>query len=516
MYRKIQILIMGCGLGLAGFAQGSDVTLDTIDNFNSWGWQCLVVENSYIQLVIVPEIGGRVLYYGLPDDEYMWINSDQLGKTYDPDNNVNGPWGSSTGYGGYKVWPAPQDKWNWPPPPHLAWGPYTFVTEAATADSVVLYVRSQIETSLTPGLQMARRYRVYRNSTRVKVEQILINTNAAAQSWSIWDVTQATVKHEGETDYSSFSTYFPASLNSINGKSNGTFSAVNENVTKYQFASGKSGKMFSFLSEGWMSFVDERDAQSYTKIFAIYPDNNNHPDNNSDFEIYSSGGEYIELEVLSPIESIGGGGDSIDYTEYWYAAHINGPVKGANHAGIIKAKLSYDGTLKHISGEFGIFNSGSVRLVFYDKDNQEVGSAEANPVNAADQYVLYRDLSVPENAAEIRLQAYDANGGFIGTLDAVSANPSTGVNAISPSGYCKIFPTFVEKGQTFFIKTNPADAGDAVVTIHSVADGKEADSFVFRGNSEQYSVPTESLSRGIYILTVKKSELVYREKIVVR
>jgi Domain of unknown function (DUF4380) len=516
MYRKFQLLFLGCAFSLTGFTQGSDVTLNIVDNYNDWGWKCLVVENSYIQLVIVPEIGGRVLYYGMPDDEYMWINPDQLGKTYDPDNDVNGPWGSSSGYGGYKVWPAPQDRWNWPPPPHLAWGPYTYTTEAATADSVVIYVRSQVETSLTPNLQMARRYRVYRNSTRVKVEQILINTKASAQSWSIWDVTQATVKHEGESDYASFSTYFPASLGSLNGKSNGTFSAVDENVSQFKFASGKNGKMFSFLSEGWMSFVDERDEQSYTKIFDIFPDNDNHPDNNSNFEIYSSGGAYIELEVLSPIETINGGGDSISFNEYWYAAKVNGPVRGANHAGIIKEKLNFDKSSGQITGEFGIFNNGSLKMVYYNKDNQEVGSLDPIGVNATDKYTVSAILTLPENAAEIRILAYDAQGSFIGVLDAVSTEPVTGIDGMPSSGHCRIFPTLVEQGMPFSIQISPVAGEDITVEIHSLADGREAGKFIIPGNSDLFSVRTDFLAAGIYLVTVRYSGLIFKEKMIIR
>jgi hypothetical protein len=515
MIRKFKLLLMGWAFSLTGFSQGSDVKLDTVDNYNDWGWQCLVIENSYIQLVIIPEIGGRVLYYGMPGDEYMWINPDELGKTYDPDVNVNGPWGTSSGYGGYKVWPAPQSKWNWPPPPHLAWGPYTYKTEAATADSVVIYVRSQVETTLSPGLQMARRYRVYRNSTRVKVEQILINTNASAQSWSIWDVTQATVKHEGESDYASFSTYFPASLSSLNGKSNGTFSAVDDNTSKYKFVSGKNGKMFSFLSHGWMSFVDERDEQSYTKIFEIFPDNNNHPDDNSNFEIYSSGGQYIELEVLSPIESIKAGGDSIIYNEYWYAAKVNGPVRGANHAGIIKEKLNFDKSTGQISGEFGIFNSGTLRMAFYNSDNQELAILDAVGVNATDKYTVSGNLTLPENTTEIRILAYDTEGGFIGVLDAVSAEP-TGIAGLPSAGYCKLFPTLVEQGMPFFIQASPLAGEDYAVEIHSMADGKEEGRFIIPGSSDIFTVRTDFLATGIYLVTIRHSEMVFREKVIIR
>jgi len=324
------------------------------------------------------------------------------------------------------------------------------------------------------------------------------------------------VEHEGESDYESFSTYFPASLSSLSGKGIGTFSAVDENVSKYQFVSGKSGKMFSFLSEGWISFVDERDEQSYTKIFEIFPDNNNHPDDNSNFEIYSSGGKYIELEVLSPIEAIDGGGDSIRYDEYWYTAKVNGPVRSANHAGIIKERLNFDKSSGQISGEFGIFNNGSLRIVYFNKDNQEIGSLDATTVNATDKYTLSTNLSLPENTEEIRILAYDAEGSFIGVLDAVSADPATGIAGIHTSGYCKIFPTLVEKGMPFSIQTSPVSGENISVEIHSLEDGREAGTFVFPDHSVLFSVKTDFLGTGIYLVTVKYSGMVFREKMIIQ
>jgi hypothetical protein len=515
MYKKLILLsILGVAF-LKSFSQGSDVKLDTIDNYNDWGWQSLVIENGFIQLVIVPEIGGRVLYYGFPDDEYMWINSDQLGKTYDPDVNVNGPWGTSSGYGGYKVWPAPQSKWNWPPPPHLAWGPYTFKTEAATPDSVVVYVRSQVETTLTPGLQLARRYKVYRNTSRVIVEQILINVKTAAQSWGIWDVTQATVKHEGSSDYANFSTYFPAGISTINGKTNGAYSAVNEDVTKYKFSSGKSGKMYSFLSEGWMSFVDERDEQSYTKIFEIFPDNDNHPDNNSNFEIYSSGGEYIELEVLSPIEEIQANGDSIAYTEYWYAARVNGDILGANHAGIIRNRLHYNATEHTVSGEFGAFSSGYLQLTCYNADNQVEGTVDPVNVNAADKVTLLAAVPSPEATKKIRILAYDTHDNLIGTLDSVSTDDDTYIPSSGRDWNCLIYPTRVAKGTPINLEISNPGAQETTIEIISPGDGKVSASYVLKTGVCNYSMETSRLMAGLYLVTVKNANRILREKIII-
>ena len=260
---------------------------------------------------------------------------------------------------------------------------------------------------------------------------------------------------------------------------------VDENVTKYQFVSGKSGKMFSFLSQGWMSFVDERDEQSYTKIFEIFPDNDNHPDDNSNFEIYSSGGNYIELEVLSPIETIDGGGDSISYDEYWYAAKVNGAIRGANHAGIIRRKLNFDKSSGHISGEFGIFNNGSLRIVYFDKDNQEVGSMDAIPVNATEKYTLSTDHFLARKYRRNQDSGLRCGKQF---------DRSTRCS-LSGSGYRHCRHPFIRalqsisdpggKGNAFYHSNQSCPGEDITVEIHSLADGREAGTFVFPGNSDR-------------------------------
>ncbi|MBN1414466.1 MAG: DUF4380 domain-containing protein [Bacteroidales bacterium] len=517
MYRMLILFIMAIAYGLNALSQGGDVKLDTITNYNSWGWQSLVIENDYIKLVIVPEIGGRVLYYGFPDDEYMWVNPDQLKQTYDPDINQSGPWGTSSGYGGYKVWPAPQDQWGWPPPPFLAWGSFTFTTETATGDSVVVYVRSQVEKYKTPGLQLVRRYKVYRNSTMVKVEQILINTNTTSQSWSIWDVTQATVKHDGSEDYSNFSTYFPVSINDVNGKNNGTYSKVSETVTKYNFVNGKSGKMFSFLLQGWIAFVDERDEQSYTKVFEIFPENDNHPDNNSNFEIYSSGGQYIELEVLSPVEEIGAGGDSIRYDEYWYAAKVNGDVMGASHAGIIRTPLSYTEITSTLAGEYGIFSNGFLALKFYDKAGQALDSSDAIMVSASEKYTLSLITEIlPDGTDKIKLFAYDADANSIGVLDSFSLDGPSALKSGNMETQCRIFPTFIEAGNSFFVDVLNEPDGNIAVEIHSLADGKLAGKYLFANNAARHRVMTNNLGAGMYVVIVRQAMKVLIEKIVIR
>lgn len=100
--RPFRILTIVLVLFLCNYvakAANGDVSLDTVPDYNGWGWDALVVDNGIIQLLIIPDIGGRVMFYGFTGDEYLAVNEGQMGQVYDPDVNNNGPW-SSWGYGG--------------------------------------------------------------------------------------------------------------------------------------------------------------------------------------------------------------------------------------------------------------------------------------------------------------------------------------------------------------------------------------------------------------------------------
>lgn len=513
MYRNFFLFIMGIAFGYAGYAQDHNVQLDTVDNYNGWGWKALVVDNEYIQLLILPEIGGRILHYGFEGDAYMAVNASQINKTYNPSTNQTGPW-SSWGYGGYKVWPAPQSVWNWPPPPYLDWGNYSWSVEHASTDSVIIYMKSQVESYRTAGLQQARRIKIYKNTTRVTVEQILINVSNSRTEWSVWEVTQAIVDHDGTKDYENISTYFPSNESDIKvlmGSKIPT-TEVEENVRKFNYA-GNGWKIGMLLKEGWGCFVDEQDEQTYAKIFDIDPVSAQYPDQNSNFQLYV-GGTYIEIEVLGPLTDIAQG-DSTAYTETWYAARIKGDIHTANHAGAVRVRLSYNPATFSVNGEYGIFNSGSLRLKYFNASGQEIDVDDAVAVNAADKFTLNETISLPEGADIIKLMAYDAEGLLIGVLDSVVTSGGTALADRAGELPCRIYPTVIEKGAGFNIDLSALPSEKITVEIRSLADGKLAGKYIFTGNASGRMVDTTFLVPGLYMVSIQQDGMVFREKIIV-
>src|SRR3990172_7448825 len=160
------------------FAQDT-TSIELVADFQDWGWEAWVMQNDLITIATVPVIGARIMQYQLGPHNSVYTNPDEYGKTYTPTSNS--PWHN---FGGYKTWPAPQERWGWPPPPILDFGEYD--AEAipySTRDSISLVVSSPIEKWQAPDLRFQRKLTIYKGTSRVKVEQTIINEGASAAEW---------------------------------------------------------------------------------------------------------------------------------------------------------------------------------------------------------------------------------------------------------------------------------------------------------------------------------------------
>lgn len=498
------LLILLLLTGFSHRSHSSDVKL-TVGDYNNWGWESLFIENGYIEVVIVPEIGGRVMRFAMPGDQQMAINERTLGKTYDPSTNNNGPWGEGWGYGGYKNWPSPQSFWNWPPPPRLDWGVYQYTIEHQSADSVVVFLESEIETVRAKGYQQSRRISVYKNSTVVKVEQTLTNVNGTVRDLGIWDITQTIVQHENEKDATNFSVYFATDKSILNDKKI-DIQEVDEGIFRYQDTrvNKGDGKAYMNVSAGWCANVDERDEQAYYKLFEIHPEAN-HPDNNTNFQIYSAGNNsYIEIEVLSPLQKLAQG-ETMLYDEYWSAASVKGIHYHANKAGaLLNASLS--GTA--FEGSYGIFTTGKVVLHYLNNSGQELGTSAEKTVKAAQLLTL--NETVPEGTSKVLLHAFNEKGQLIGILSG-QREFSVGKDLMA-SGELKVFPTAGKTDQLFTLTGAAVKAEQlALYTLNGQRVALEN----VQVHDQRLTFNIKNASRGVYVLRVNSGKNTYQQKIMI-
>jgi hypothetical protein len=323
-----------CGLALSVHAQDPPAKAELKSDYRNWGWEAVVLENGLITLTVVPSIGARVMQYDLGNHPSIFVNEKELGKLYDPDPKAG--WHN---YGGYKNWPAPQDRWGWPPPPILDSGPYEFKIVADTPDSAAVWVSSPVERWKTPGLRFERQLTIFPGTSRVRVGQTLVNEGEQADRWSVWEITQAPVHHSGERDVEHFWVYFPLNPNSRYGPKG----VRGEGMAAYRggVAPGVVGvqcmplnkKLWADAHQGWICYTDEREGDTYARTFARFP-GQEYPDQNATVEVWLNQDPlYLEGEVVSPLVELAPKGGRSTFVEDWWAAQVKGPILQVNQVG---------------------------------------------------------------------------------------------------------------------------------------------------------------------------------------
>jgi hypothetical protein len=150
------------------------------------GWTACILENTYVRLVTVPDIGGRVMAYDLGSYPFFWTDPDLAGKLFSPEENQgDGSLGAWKNYGGEKTWPAPQgwdndQQWPGPPDPVLDSGRYTLDKLAVEGDRAVVTMISPPDART--GLQITRQFTLAAHNSRVRVDLIFRNITARAPS----------------------------------------------------------------------------------------------------------------------------------------------------------------------------------------------------------------------------------------------------------------------------------------------------------------------------------------------
>ncbi len=400
------------------FPELAPATVERISNYREWGWESIVLENGLIRVAAVPSIGGRIMEFSLDEHESMWVNASQLGNTPTPSAQA---WPN---HGGYKNWPAPQSRWNWPPPPVLDYGPYEAEVLTESPDSVTIRLAGDVERIRTPGLRFERTVTTYSGTSRVRVAQTLLNEGSEPGTWSVWDITQTLAQHAPARDFDNFRVYFPVNPNSRFGPdgvrtdrpSQAWFGKINDDIYEVRFQPDNA-KLFADSRAGWIAYVDLRDGYAYVKTFDV-DHQGSYPDQGADVEVYVSNQNYFEVEVLSPLVPLAADGGSYTFTETWAASRTDGPVLDVNDLGLVNQPLSVNGD-GLVSGRYGVFVVGMARLVVVDSEGSELLTSEQTLATPTQHLVIEEEFVLPENADRIDLLLEDASGGLIGVLDSV-------------------------------------------------------------------------------------------------
>jgi len=113
-----------------------------------------------------------------------------------------------------------------------------------TNDSVSVAISSSTEQWYAPGVKFERTATMYPGTSRVKMDETIINQGATAVNWSMWSITQSIVNHPTKRITKIIGAYFPINPNSRYGQS-GVFPQGKSNAWKGEVAPGVYGVQFS-------------------------------------------------------------------------------------------------------------------------------------------------------------------------------------------------------------------------------------------------------------------------------
>ncbi|NQT24864.1 T9SS type A sorting domain-containing protein [candidate division KSB1 bacterium] len=426
----ISLLLIGSLLTSVS-AQPADTQIESIADYEDWGWTSIVQQNDLITIATVPDIGAHIMQYDLGDHQSMYIDQNDFGKVYA--NTGGSPWSNGGGYGGYKTWPAPQDNWGWEPPAKLAWGIYESQIVVNTTDSTSLFVSSPVETDArTPDLRFERKSTIYKGSSRVRVDQTIINEGSTKATWSVWDVTQCLTPNNND-----YWVYFPINPNSSNGSSgvrkDGASDAwvgeVAPGIYGVQFKPDNK-KIFADSHKGWICYVDEGAGKAYAKTFQIWEDAT-YPDQNGRVQVWVNGSpRYLEVEVTSPLVALDANGGRYTFTEDWGAAKVSGPILVVNTVGAVARALDLDNVTGNLVGNYGVFYIGTVKVVAIEQGTGMPTELYQQSVTPLENLQLNVAVNIPENTHRVEVRIYDSEEILKGVLDFATPEELSSVKEI--------------------------------------------------------------------------------------
>lgn len=237
-----------------------------------------------LTLIIDPNLGARVISAKFNNHEILLQERDDL---------VN--WGST-------LWPAPQSRWNWPPPAAMHIGLYASKIQG---NRLVL----ESETDTTFGLRTIKTFSFDDLESALAIEYQIFNDSDSAQSVGLWEIS--CVPGSGIV-------FFPFGEIPGNTVNNLDLDIVDGiGILKYEPEKFEPWhKVFNNAAEGWLAHVND-DNILFIKSFEKVPSDEIAP-GQGNVEVYVSKPlEYIELENHGSYRRIPTGGSHL-YKVKWY------------------------------------------------------------------------------------------------------------------------------------------------------------------------------------------------------
>jgi len=413
------------------------------------GWDAERLANPWVTLIIVPQLGGRLMQVTFGGHDYLFVNPQYYGKYFPPSEAARQHrWFN---YGGDKNWPLPegnQDEKHWPVGSDVLDDGVYKLSVVASGDPCT--VRLEGPTDDRTGLQYRREISLEAESPHISFVAVMKNIAAHPIRWSIQSVTQYDTSghNDGAATTTSYNQDFWA-FTPINPASvfNRQYDAHAGPIDHPSY-SVRSNKLFALhwtylegevgidSRAGWLAVVDG--ASHYAMVERFHVDTESeYPDRASEVfyisgpsvrlsdrrmpELAANDSEhhpyYMEAELNSPLVTLAPGeGYALDTD--WFPTRMTPELTDVNDAGAVGRPLSASRTAAgvRLAGVFGVFWPGTLVARWYDRAGTALGTTDVAKVTPREEVSLAATVAAPAASVRLALHLTDSQGKDRGAL----------------------------------------------------------------------------------------------------
>ena len=422
----------------------------SVESLDYQGWHAQQLSNRWVQLVLVPENGGRLMQVTFAGHPYLFVNPQLAGKYFPPSNNK---WFN---YGGDKLWLLPEgndDEQHWAGNSDvLDDGPFTL---RKLSDGTDCEVELTGPVDLETGIQFSRTIHIDGDSPRIQFRASMKNRSGHTVNWSMQSVSQYNTSdsssHAGFNH--NFWTFTPANASSgyLNryhvrfGPAQNPSVKVRDDGLFVVHYVHMAAELWLDSTPGWLAVVDGNSRYAMVERFE-YEAAKEYPGkasvifwtNGPEMKLGSDGTPamstdpdaspyYLEAELNSPMCKLRSG-ESCSFATEWFPTRAGEEFHGLTDAGILikplEARTAND-KIK-VSGSFGVFFAGKLVARFYDEHGSFLGTAPVADVSPSEAVSLDKEVTAPGKAARVSLHLIDEAGIDRGALNEVRIGAGDG------------------------------------------------------------------------------------------
>ena len=444
------VVVTMCGFSSAvcqsSTPQSTDCRVEAVDYR---GWQAQQLSNRWVQLIVVPQNGGRLMQVTFAGHSYLFVNPKLAGKYFPPSSSQ---WFN---YGGDKLWLLPEgndDEQHWAGNSDvLDDGPFTF-RKLSQGQRCEIELTSPSDPQT--GVQFTRTIRLDADSPRIAFHASMKNVTGHMLEWSMQSVTQydTSAPNAVGPDQTAqlnrdFWTFTPANRSSSYlkgyhvrfGPAENPAARVREDDLFTLHYVHMAAELWLDSAEGWLAVVDGNSEFAMVERFQ-YEQSKTYPGkasvifwtNGPEIRLNSDGNPslsadpdagpyYLEAELNSPMCRLRPG-EACSFETEWFPTRSGKEFRGVTDAGILirplRATATQNGKIS-LSGSFGIFYSGRLVARLYDEHGHAAAVTPLVEVSPSERASLETEIASPGKTSRVSIHLVDDSGVDRGALQEV-------------------------------------------------------------------------------------------------